>query len=70
MSFKIAAEFLSQKMESKTPEKKNLSVNIRQIKNGWIVRTSWEEERMDGDCCHTQWMEEEEYSAENPVSVS
>lgn len=51
------------------PEKKNLSINIRQIKNGWVVSRSWDEEEKneDGHCC-TRWKNEEEFYPQNPIT--
>jgi 3-methyladenine DNA glycosylase Mpg len=46
--------------------KKDMSVNVREIKNGYIVSRSWYEGESD-DCCHS-YKNEEEYYATNPLA--
>jgi hypothetical protein len=46
--------------------KKDMSVNIREIKNGFIVSRSWYEGETE-DCCHN-YKNEEEYFATNPLA--
>lgn len=50
------------------PEKKEYSVNARQISNGWIVNESWvEEEEENGECCR-HWKNLETYHATLPFN--
>lgn len=49
-------------------DKKDINVNIRKIKNGYIVRRSWSEpSEDDSGRPYDKWCEEEEYYQENPL---
>lgn len=68
-NFSIEAEYNGEVENNAMPadkKKKNLSINVREIKNGFIVTRSWDEDTEDG--C-TKWMSEDEYSKENPITI-
>jgi hypothetical protein len=47
-------------------KEEDMSVSIRQIKNGWIVSRSWKERKPDDDY---EYKNEEEFYSENPIPV-
>lgn len=51
-----------------TAVRKNLSVNLRPISNGFIVRKSWEEETGEGENCCTHYRDEETYFPTDPLA--
>jgi hypothetical protein len=60
---------LSKAYESAVAEdfkEEDMSVSIRQIKNGWIVSRSWKERKPDDDY---EYKSEEEFYADNPIPV-
>jgi len=64
---KVYDESEIKKEESPSPEKKNISYNAREISNGWLVCTSWEEEYDDNGHCCSRYKSEEVYYPTNPL---